>query len=157
MTVHLFDAISSPSAANLALKTTADDYEEKWGSEEANFIRDEFYVDGGLKFVSSVTEARDLIHKAKNLCKAGGFRLHKFTSNNRDVLQTVHQDYYAKNVKNLDMSSNSLPVERTLGILWCAESDACFFMSNYLHQTYIIKRKLSFRSTGNGFSLHFIR
>ena len=83
MTVHLFGATSSPSAASFALKTTADDYEEKWGSEAANFIRDEFYVDDGLKSVSSVAEARDLIHKAKNLCKEGGFRLHKFMSNNR--------------------------------------------------------------------------
>ena len=127
MTVHLFGATSSPSAASFALKTTADDYEKKWGSEAANFIRDEFYVDDGLKSVSSVTEARDLIHKAKNLCKEGGFRLHKFMSNNRDVLQTVHPDDYAKSVKSLDMSSNPLPVERTLGILWCAESDTFQF------------------------------
>ena len=101
--------------------------EKKWGSEAANFIRDEFYVDDGLKFVSSATEARDLIHKAKNLCKEGGVRLHKFMSNNRYVLQTVHPDDYAKNVKSLDMSSNPLPVERTLGILWCAESDTFQF------------------------------
>ena len=67
MTVHLFGATSSPSAANLALKTTADDYEEKWGTEAANFIRREFYVDDGLKSVSTVIEAKELIHNAKNV------------------------------------------------------------------------------------------
>lgn len=127
MCTHLFGATSSPSAANFALKTTADDYEEKWGTAAADFIRNEFYVDDGLKSVATVAEARDLIYKAKNLCKEGGFRLHKFASNNRAVLEAIDYHDYAKNVKSLDLSSNPLPMERTLGILWCAESDTFQF------------------------------
>ena len=38
MTVHLFGATSSPSCANFALKKTADDYEEEFGAQAANFI-----------------------------------------------------------------------------------------------------------------------
>lgn len=37
MTVHRFSTTSSPGCANFALKTTADQYEETWGSEAADF------------------------------------------------------------------------------------------------------------------------
>ena len=40
MTVHPFGATSSPSVANLVLKTAADEYEEMYGKEVADFIRD---------------------------------------------------------------------------------------------------------------------
>ena len=57
MTVHLLGATSSPGCANFALKTTADQYEEEYGSEASNFVRRNFYVDDGLKSVPSVDQA----------------------------------------------------------------------------------------------------
>ena len=51
MTVHLFGAGSSPGCANYGLKKIADDYEEECGPEAANFVRNNFYVDDGLKSV----------------------------------------------------------------------------------------------------------
>ena len=36
MTVHLFGAVSSPACANYALKRTADNNEDEYGSEAAN-------------------------------------------------------------------------------------------------------------------------
>ena len=36
MTVHLFGAVSSPACANYALKRTADNSEDEYGSEAAN-------------------------------------------------------------------------------------------------------------------------
>jgi hypothetical protein len=77
MTAHLFGATSSPGCANVGLKTTADDYETEFGSQAANFVRDNFDVDDGLKSVSTPTNAIDQIQKTKTLCKKGGFRLHK--------------------------------------------------------------------------------
>ena len=81
MTVHLFGAVSSPGCANFALKTTADDFEEKCGNDAVDFVRHDFYVDDGLKSVPSVEQAIDLIENIKNFCKKGGFNLHKFISN----------------------------------------------------------------------------
>ena len=60
MTVHLFGAMSPPSCANFALKRTEDDYEEEFGAQAANFIPHNFYVDDGLKLVSTVEEALNL-------------------------------------------------------------------------------------------------
>ena len=79
MTVHLFGTMSSPGCANFALKTTADQYEEICGSEAADFVKRNFYVDDGLKSVQSVDQAKELIKNTKSLCQRGGFRLHKFS------------------------------------------------------------------------------
>lgn len=63
MTVHLFRATSSQSVANFTLKKTADDNDLEFGSEAANFLKQDFYVDDGLKSVPTITEA-EAIHLA---------------------------------------------------------------------------------------------
>jgi hypothetical protein len=45
MNVHLFGAISSPSCSNYALRRTADKFEEEEGTEAANVLKKNFYVD----------------------------------------------------------------------------------------------------------------
>ncbi len=46
MTVHLFGAISSPvGCCNFAFKKTADDHEQEFGFEPAEFLRKDYYVD----------------------------------------------------------------------------------------------------------------
>ena len=83
MTVHLFGAASSPGCSNFALKATDDDNEAAVGSAAADFLRRDFYVDDGLKSVASVEEANELANDIKEICKRGGFNLHKFTSNRK--------------------------------------------------------------------------
>ncbi|XP_042858061.1 uncharacterized protein LOC122244267 [Penaeus japonicus] len=92
MTVHLFGATSSPSVANFALKATADDYKGPKGSKAATFVTNEFYVDDGLTSVPTVAEAISLIKDSKALCQSGGFKLHKFLSNHKEVLETTNSD-----------------------------------------------------------------
>lgn len=69
MTVHLFSAASLPGCANLALKTTAEDNKKNLGTETAEFLSKNFYVDDGLKSVKTVEEAICLIDKSKKMCK----------------------------------------------------------------------------------------
>ena len=57
MKVHLFGASSSPSYANYSLKQIATDYENEFGSEAAEFLRNDFYVDDGLRSTDSVEGA----------------------------------------------------------------------------------------------------
>ncbi|XP_068690355.1 uncharacterized protein [Montipora foliosa] len=49
-TVHLFGATSSPSCANLALRTAANDGVHEFG-EAVSFIKENFFVDDGLRKV----------------------------------------------------------------------------------------------------------
>ena len=127
MTVHLFGAGSSPGCANLALKTTAEDNERKFGTETAEFLSKNFYVDDGLKSVKTVEEAISLIEKSKLMCKEGGFRLHKFISNRKEVIEAIPTEDRAKDIKDLDLEHDELPSERVLGIEWCVENDAFQF------------------------------
>ena len=127
MTVHLFGATSSPACANFALKTTADKFKEEYGQQAADFIRKDFYVDDGLKAVETADAAIELVKTSTALCKAGGFNLHKFTSNNKSVVEGIPEDIRAKNIQQIDLRHDALPVERTLGVEWCLESDTFQF------------------------------
>ncbi|XP_078380267.1 uncharacterized protein LOC144663229 [Oculina patagonica] len=123
MKVHLFGAVSSPGCANFALKRTAEDFEETFGSEAAEFVRKDFYVDDGLKSVPSTSQAISLIQNTKNLCAEGGFNLHKFISNDKKVVEAIPKDQRASGIKDINLTEDHLPIERALGVQWCIESD----------------------------------
>ena len=127
MTVHLFGATSSPGCANFALKRTADDFEELFGSEPAKFVKEDFYVDDGLKSVPSAVQASALIESTKCLLAKGGFNLHKFISNSKNVIKAIPKEQQASGIKELDLSRDVLPIERALGVQWCVQSDSLQF------------------------------
>ncbi len=127
MTVHLFGATSSPGCANYALKATADDNEEDLGQSAAEFIRNDFYVDDGLKSVASIADAVALIEDKKELCRRGGFRLHKFTSNCKEVIEAIPLEDRAEGIQKMDLDTDALPIERALGVQWCIEKDSFQF------------------------------
>ncbi|XP_006817261.1 uncharacterized protein LOC102809485, partial [Saccoglossus kowalevskii] len=123
MTVHLFGATSSPACANFALKTTADVNEDESNLEAADFVRNDFYMDDGLKSVPDPTQAINLIESCSQLCAKGGFKLHKFASNDKRVVENIPVDLRAKDIQSFDICHDNLPVERALGVYWCLESD----------------------------------
>ena len=127
MTVHLFGAASSPGCSNFGLKKTATDNECEFGSDAAEFIRKDFYVDDGLKSVATVSEATSLIENTKSICARGGMRLHKFISTSKEVIAKIATDDRAKGVKDLDLHNDVLPIECALGVQWCVESDTFQF------------------------------
>ena len=143
MAVHLFGAASSPGCANLVLKKTADDFEKVFGSEAAEFVQNDFYVDDRLKSVPTPTEAIELIRNTKALCKEGGFHLHKLVSNEKAVLDTVPTNERAKGIQNLDLEQDSLPIERALGVQWCVESDTLQSRADLTYQPQIRRGILS--------------
>lgn len=124
MCVHLFGATSSPSCANYALRKTAEDNKQHYDSCTVSTVMNEFYVDDCLKSIETEAQAQRLVKDLTDLCRAGGFKLHKWVSNSRDVLQTISQDARAQTVKELNLKTDELPVERTLGMFWCVETDS---------------------------------
>ncbi|KAK3726566.1 hypothetical protein QZH41_001952, partial [Actinostola sp. cb2023] len=127
MTVHLFGAKSSPGCSNYGLKKIADDYEDEFGSKVADFIRNDFYVDDGLKSLPTEEQAISMVQKSKQMCARGGLRLHKFTSNSRQVIESIPPEDRAKDLKELDLQQSSLPLERALGVQWYVENDVFQF------------------------------
>ena len=134
MVVHLFGAKSSPSVANFALKAAADKFEDVSSREAAEFIKNDFYVDDGIKSVETVDQAISLMKESQILCKMSGFHLHKFVANNAEVLKTMNSDEIAQSVKNIDLTKDELPVERTLGLQWCTETDTFNFKTKLIQR-----------------------
>ncbi|XP_068742185.1 uncharacterized protein [Montipora capricornis] len=124
MTVHLFGATSSPGCANFAMKRTADDFKELFGSELAKFVKEDFYVDDGLKSVPSGTQASAVIESTKSLLAKGGLNVHKFISKSKEVIKAISKEQQASGIKELDLSRDVLPIERALRVQWCLQSDA---------------------------------
>ena len=83
MTVHLFGATSSHGCANYALKATADMFEKDCGKLAADFIRRNVYVHDGLKSVTTPAEAQQPVESSRDMCKKGGFNLHKYMCNSK--------------------------------------------------------------------------
>ncbi|KAK3737868.1 hypothetical protein QZH41_019749, partial [Actinostola sp. cb2023] len=80
MTVHLFGATSSPGCANFALKQTANDYESEFGTATADLLRNDFYVDDGLKSVSTAEQAvKSKCFKPKDFGRIVNTELHHFS------------------------------------------------------------------------------
>lgn len=129
MAVHLFGAASSPGCANFGLKYLAKRYESDYPSAAA-FVANSFYVDDGLLSVPSIKEASELIIEAQQLCKKGGLRLHKFNSNEREVLSCVDPSERATGVECLDLNHDSTSVEHALGLQWSVKSDYFSFNVN---------------------------
>ena len=125
MRVHLSSTASSPGCANFGLKQIATDNVAKYGTDVADFLHNNFYVDDGLKCVPSVSTAVNMIKKCQTMCKDGGLRLHKFASNSKDVLANILPEDLAKGLTDIDIFRESLPVERTLWVLSNIELD-CF-------------------------------
>ena len=57
------------------------------------------------------------------MCASANLRLHKFASNRREVLEALPANDRAKNLKDIDLCHDVLPIQRSLGTFWCIESD----------------------------------
>ena len=127
MKVHLFGAVSPPGCASFGFRRAADDGQTEFGTNAADFMCKEFYVCDRLKSVPSVRTAFDLICNTQAMGTKAGLRLHKFSSNKKEVIQAVSLEYLAKGLQGLDLACDLFAIERTLGIMWCAESDTFQF------------------------------
>ena len=125
MRVHLFGGASSRSCANFALKKTAKDNEADFDPEVIETVERNFYVDGCLKSVREEEEAVILARKLRELLARGGFKLTKWLSNSKKVIESLPESERASIVKNLDF--NSWSVERALGVQWNISSDTFGF------------------------------
>ena len=126
MQVHLFGATSSPSCTAYALKRTASDNADKFTEEVVDTVTRNFYVDDCLKSVDSEDKATKLAADLQSLMKMGGFRLTKWISNSRVVLDTIQESERAPAVVSLD-PKDALPCDRALGVNWNVNDDSITF------------------------------
>ena len=140
MCAHVFGGTSSASCSNYALRRTAVDNKEVYGTDAATTLLRNFYVDDLLKSMKDVQSARQLVQKVINMCKSGGFNLTKFLSNSKELLATIPEEKRKEGVKDKDLSGD-LPNDKALGICWNIEKDTFSFKIN-LDRKPITKRGL---------------
>lgn len=92
------------------------------------FIYKNFYVDNGVVSCRTSEEAINLLARTQRvLHDTGKLRLHKFASNNREVLDSFPQSELAKDLCNLDLCNDALPMQRSLGLSWDIGTDQFTF------------------------------
>ncbi|XP_053376421.1 uncharacterized protein LOC128547503 [Mercenaria mercenaria] len=103
MTVHLFGAKSSPGCSNFGLKRIASDLEGSFRADVSSSVRKSFYVVDGLKFVSGVSEAIDLIGRTQTMLSQAGVRLCKFISNCPEIVDSVKPEDRARDPERVSL------------------------------------------------------
>ena len=109
MRVHLFGGASSPSCANFALKRTAEHNIEGFDPQTIETVKRNFYVDDCLKSVESEDNTIRLASQLRELLARGGFKLTKWLSNSKKVIESLPESERAAQFKTLDF--DKLPVE----------------------------------------------
>ena len=141
MTVHLFGATSSPSVAAFCMRKTAHDNVTEFDADVIETLKRSFYVDDMLQSTATAEQAEKLRRGITELLKRGGFRLTKFLSTSREVLQQIPEEDRAKSLQAIDLDDASLPQESALGLQWRVETD-CFTYDAQLEEKPFTKRGL---------------
>ena len=120
----VFGEVSAPSRANYTMRRNADESGEDLPLG-VKAVHKHFYMDDGLPSTDSREEAIEMRKQMTELLRRGGFHLHKWLTNDPEVLATIpEQD---RSTRFLELSENKLPTDRALGIRWDAHEDVLKF------------------------------
>ena len=120
MLVHIFGAKDSPACANYALKRIARDNSKDFDPSTFETVLKNFYVDDLLKSVHSTDAAIKLAKELIAMLQRGGFRLTKFLSSHKEVLEALPASEVSPS-SVLDLDAEQL--ERALGMFWDKVTD----------------------------------
>lgn len=127
MKVHVFGNSPSPAVAIYSLRKAALHGEEEHGMDAKQFIMRNFLVDGGLASFSTDEEAISVLERTKDMLAESSIRLHKIASNSRAVVYAFPPEERAANLTDLELTSDPLPLQRSLGLVWNLQSDTFTF------------------------------
>lgn len=124
MNVHVFGNSPSPAVATYGLRKAV----AKAESDVQDVIFKNVYVDDGMVSCRTPEEAVELhVRTQRVLNDNGKLRPHKFASNNREVLDSFPKSDLAKDLCNLDLCNDTLPMQISLGLSWDMETDQFTF------------------------------
>ena len=139
MCVHVFGNSPSPAVATYGLRRTVADSDP----DVIKFVNKDFYVDDALTSLPSVKEAVDLLKQTQKDLQTADLKLRKVASNSQELLAQFPPNQRAKSLKDLDLTKDELPVQRTLGLSWDLEEDSFFFNVSEEHKPYTKRGMLS--------------
>ncbi|KAK3099229.1 hypothetical protein FSP39_001287 [Pinctada imbricata] len=140
MCVHVFGNRPSPAVATYGLRLCIQGADPK----VVEYIEKDFYVDDALASLPSARSAITLVKDAQEaLMHRGNIRLHKIASNNHEVMAAFANEDLAKDIKDLDLRKDSLPVQASLGVKWDLGTDSFLFRSSQDKQPFTRRGVLS--------------
>jgi len=94
-----------------------------------------------------------LVGQLRELLSKGGFRLTKWVSNSKKIMNSLPESERAPSVKNLNLAENAQLTERALGVQWNVHADTFSFKIANKEKTRYWKRNpvnhlFCIRSTG---------
>ncbi|XP_060573880.1 uncharacterized protein LOC132731684 [Ruditapes philippinarum] len=123
MTVHVFGNSPSPAIATYCLRKSV----ETADAEIQNFVYKDFYVDDALISRQNENEAVSLIKRTQEVMSESNIVLHKIASNSPKVVSEFDSDELSKDLKDINLKHEALPVQRSLGLLWNMSEDRFVF------------------------------
>ena len=142
MLAHLFAGASSPSCVNYALKRTAEDNKEDFDAITIATVKRNFYVDDCLKSVPTNPKAIKLVGELRELLSRLGFRLTKWISNSKKVIDSVPESEKAPSVK-----TKTATRRRILSVI-CSVYDPLGFVSPCILPAKAIQQDLCLKGLG---------
>ena len=129
MLVHIFGAKDSMTCCCYALQRTARDHCHLMSALAYETILKSFYADDLLRSVATVEGGIGLIKELMEVLKRTGFRVTKFVSNSKEVLDSIPaEDISSKASILLDGDG----LERVLGAKWDIPSDTFTFTYKFI-------------------------
>ena len=89
MLIHVFGETDSLCCATFAVKCVSRDNKEKCSRVVSESILKSFYADDLLKSVITIEEAVNLAKEMTDVMRRGGFRVTKFISNDKNVMNSI--------------------------------------------------------------------
>ena len=125
MLVHIFGATSSSACAAFCLRQTALDFGKQCDSFISEIVHHNFYVDDCLVSVDTASQAIAVVEQLTSLLRQCGFRLTKWLTNDKTVLEAIPQSERSKTLEGHDLDCSSS--NRVLGVKWNFIDDVFFF------------------------------
>ena len=89
MIVYIFGTVCSPACANFALRQTTEDHTIFYVAATIKAVNTPFYVDDCLASLPTIQKAQQLVRELTDLLSQRGFRIRKWISNSREVIESI--------------------------------------------------------------------
>ena len=124
--VHLFGNSSSPALAILGLRFAVNNDTTNTPQEVKDFIKNNFYVDDGLKSTKTHQEAVSILSKTIDTLSKYNIRLHKISSNSEEVINAFPSSELSQTPPKLSGTAT----QPTLGLRWDTVNDYLVIQMN---------------------------
>ena len=122
-TVHVWGVNSSSFTATFCIRKAALDNLTHASPATIAAVLNNMYLDDLLMSTNTRAEAMTIIREMIPLLAAAGFELTKWTSNDRTLLEGIPRQNRAPAIRDLDLTTDDMPVQKAMGLQWLPEED----------------------------------